>query len=102
MFDIWGFLLQTLSVSGVAALILLIKHLFQDKLPPKWQFAVWGILGMVMMIPAGMGGRYLLFRWQIAVETVIAWLRNNEEKMDRVIFNVFSEKDRGIYEQLLN
>ena len=35
MFDIWSFLLQTLTVSGVAALILLIKALFKDKLTPK-------------------------------------------------------------------
>lgn len=39
MFDLWAFLLQTLTASGVAALLLLLKALFQDKLPPKWQFA---------------------------------------------------------------
>ena len=46
MFDIWGFLLQTLNVSGAAAVILLMKAMFRDKLPPKWQFAVWSVLGM--------------------------------------------------------
>ena len=38
---------------------------------------------------------------EIAVETVTEWLRGNDGKMDRVIFNVFSDKDRNYYEQLL-
>ena len=70
MFDIWSFLLQTLTVSGVAALILVIKALFKDKLSPKWQFAVWSVLGIIMLLPAGMFGRYTLFRWQLIVELV--------------------------------
>ena len=70
MFDIWSFLLQTLTISGVAALILLIKALFKDKLPPKWQFAVWSVLGLMMLIPAGLFGRYALFRWQIPIEII--------------------------------
>ncbi|MBQ9070269.1 MAG: hypothetical protein IJY23_02850 [Clostridia bacterium] len=73
MFDIWGFLLQTLSISGVAMLILVVKALFKDKLPPKWQFAVWGVLGIVILIPAGIGGRYVLFRWQLVVEVIKSW-----------------------------
>ena len=68
MLDIWSFLLQTLTVSGVAVLILLIKALFKDKLPPKWQFAVWGVLGLMMLIPAGLFGRHTLFRWQTVIE----------------------------------
>ena len=73
MFDIWSFLLQTLTVSGVAALILVIKALFKDKLSPKWQFAVWSVLGIIMLLPAGMFGRYTLFRWQLIVELVKSW-----------------------------
>ena len=73
MFDIWSFLLQTLTVSGVAALILVIKALFKDKLSPKWQFAVWSVLGVIMLLPAGMFGRYTLFRWQLIVEIVKSW-----------------------------
>ena len=73
MFDIWSFLLQTLTISGVAALILLIKALFKDKLPPKWQFAVWSVFGLMMLIPAGLFGRYALFRWQIPIEIIKSW-----------------------------
>ena len=37
---------------------------------------------------------------QIAVETVREWLLAHEGAMDRVIFNVFTDKDRDIYEHL--
>ena len=37
---------------------------------------------------------------QIAVRTVRDWLREHEGSIDRVIFNVFSDKDRNIYEAL--
>ncbi len=39
---------------------------------------------------------------EIAIETVTVWLRKNGEKMNRVIFNVFNDKDKGYYEQLLH
>jgi beta-lactamase regulating signal transducer with metallopeptidase domain len=68
MFDLWGFLLQTFTVTGVAALILLIRRLFRDKLPPKWHFAVWGVLGIMILIPAGWNGRYTLINWMFPVE----------------------------------
>ena len=38
---------------------------------------------------------------QIAVQTVTEWMEKNPEAMERVIFNVFKDEDRGYYEQLL-
>ena len=38
---------------------------------------------------------------EIAVQTVTEWLAEHPGKMDRVIFNVFSDRDRCIYEQNL-
>ena len=70
MTDIWGFLLQTLTISGVATMLLIIKALFKDKLPPKWQFAVWSVLGIFFFIPAGINGRYTLFNWRFVVEFI--------------------------------
>ena len=70
MFDIWAFLLQTLTASGVALLILMIKGMFRDKLPPKWQFGIWGVLGVAMLLPAGLGGRYALVNWPMIVDTL--------------------------------
>lgn len=70
MFDIWSFLLQTLTVSGAAVLLLGVKALFQDKLPPKWQFGVWSVLGVLMLVPAGLFGRYCLVHWQLGIEAL--------------------------------
>ena len=69
MTDLWGFLLQTLTVSGAAALLLAVKAVFRDKLSPRWQAAAWGVLGLVLLVPAGWGGRYVLINWPWLVET---------------------------------
>lgn len=37
---------------------------------------------------------------QIAVKTVRQWISKHDNAMDRVIFNVFSDKNRMIYEHL--
>ena len=37
---------------------------------------------------------------EIAVRTVTDWLDEHGDRMDRVIFNVFSDKDRKLYERL--
>ncbi len=50
-----------------------ISRLFKDKLPPKWHFAVWGVLGIMILIPAGLNGRYTLFHWQLVVEVIKSW-----------------------------
>ena len=46
MTDSWGFLLQTLTASEAALLLLLVKAMFRDKLSPRWQFGIWSILGL--------------------------------------------------------
>ena len=38
---------------------------------------------------------------EIAVETVKQWLTENQGEMDRVIFNVFKDEDKGYYEELI-
>lgn len=84
MYDIWAFLLQTLTASGVAVLLLVIKAMFRDKLPPKWHFAAWGVLGLVMLIPAGLNGRHALFNWQLPVELIKALC--GDYSFSRVLF----------------
>ena len=70
MRDLWGFLIQTLTASGAAALLLALKAVFRDKLSPRWQFGVWGVLALTLLIPAGWGGRYVLVNWPWLVETL--------------------------------
>ncbi len=86
MFDMWGFLLQTLTASGVAGFLLVIKGLFKDKLPPKWHFFVWSALGLMVLLPTGLHGRYTLFRWQIVIEIIKGWF--GDYSFTRVLFPI--------------
>ena len=70
MTDLWSFLLQTLTATGAAAFLLIVKELFRDKLSPRWQFGIWGLLALVLFLPAGRGGRYVLLNWPLWLETV--------------------------------
>lgn len=70
MTNIWQFLLQTMEVTLAAVVLLALKRVFQDKLPPRWQYGVWALLGLRMILPAGAGGRYLSGRLAAVLETV--------------------------------
>ena len=70
MTDLWSFLLQTLTAAGAAAFLLVVKYLFRDKLSPRWQFGIWGLLALVLLWPAGRGGRYVLLNWPLWLETL--------------------------------
>lgn len=60
MESIWSFLLQTLTVSLTAAVLLLLKYLLQDKLSPRWQYGVWGILALRILLPTSAARQVLL------------------------------------------
>lgn len=51
MRDIFEFLIQSISVSIVGIFILTVKRIFRDKLPPVWQFSIWGIFAITLIIP---------------------------------------------------
>lgn len=51
MNNIWSFLVQTLSVSVVALLLLFIKGIMADKLSPRWQYLVWCLFALRVLIP---------------------------------------------------
>lgn len=70
MTNIWQFLLQTMEVTLAAVVLLTLKRVFRDKLPPRWQYGVWALLGLRMILPAGAGGRYLSGRLAAVLETV--------------------------------
>ena len=60
MGNIWEFLLQTLTVSLTAAVLLIVKYLLADKHSPRWQYGIWGLLALRALIPAGMTRQVLL------------------------------------------
>ena len=51
MVNIWEFLLQTISVSLVAGLIIIVKNIFKDKLTSRWQYGIWILLVLRIFIP---------------------------------------------------
>ncbi len=69
MTDIWQFALQTFSVSLVAAFLIILKTIFKDKLPPRWQYGVWGILALRILIPVRCE-RFVLLPLGIYVEAL--------------------------------
>lgn len=70
MTNIWEFLLQTMEVSLTAAILLLVKWLFKDKLSPRWQYAVWILLAAKILLPARLIGRYLSVTLAACLEIV--------------------------------
>ena len=51
MSTIYEVLLQTINVSAICVIILALKWLLQDKLSPKWQYGVWSVLIICILIP---------------------------------------------------
>ena len=99
MTDLWSVLLQTLTASGAAALLLAVKALFRDKLSPRWQFGIWGLLALVLLLPAGAGGRYVLFPWPLWVEAAKTAL-TGDYALTRVLAPVPLPRDLGAPENL--
>ena len=69
MTNLWAFLLQTLYVAGVGLLLLAIKTLLKDKLSSRWQYAVWAVLALRILLPAYTGKYYVLLPLPLWVET---------------------------------
>ena len=68
MENIWAFLEQTLTASVAAAVLLIAKRLFLDKLSPRWQYGVWAILALRVLLPAGLLGRSLVPLGRLTLE----------------------------------
>lgn len=86
MENIWSFLLQTLTVSIAAAVLLIAKQLFLDKLSPRWQYGVWAILAVRLLLPAGLLGRTLLPGLNVVLEAVKAEV---ESRLSSVLTNPY-------------
>lgn len=68
MENIWAFLEQTLAASLTAAVLLIAKRLFLDKLSPRWQYGVWAILAIRLLLPAGLFGRTQIPGFDVVLE----------------------------------
>lgn len=54
MSNIWEFLLQTILTSITAALILVMKQILADKLSPRWQYGIWSVLAVRILLPVNL------------------------------------------------
>ena len=77
MNNIWEFLIMTLTVSLSAGLILIIKALLKDKLTPRWQYGIWSLLIIRMLLPVAVFNRYVLAPIPMWVETLKALCENH-------------------------
>lgn len=82
MVNIWSFLLQTLTVSLVAVLLLIVKRIFEDKLSPRWQYGVWSVLLLRLLVPADMSGGNIL--------SVPLWVEFVKTKVEAVLNSAYS------------
>ena len=57
MDSIWTLLQQTAAAALTALFLLLLQRIFLDKLSPRWQYGVWSVLLLRLIVPAGIGGR---------------------------------------------
>ena len=50
--------LQQTAAGGLCALfLLLLQRIFRNLLSPRWQYGIWGVLVLRLMIPVGARGR---------------------------------------------
>jgi len=68
MTNLWVFVLQTLYAALTGGLLLLVKALLQDKLTPRWQYGVWGVLALRILLPVRWTGKYILLPLPLWVE----------------------------------
>ena len=85
MYNIWGFFLQTIAVSVVAGIILLLKKIFEDKLSPKWQYGIWVLLAIRILIPVNVSS-YVIPQFALWMEMLKAGI---EEKMHSAFTNIY-------------
>ena len=79
MYNIWGFFLQTIAVSIVAGIILLLKKIFEDKLSPKWQYGIWALLAIRILVPVNVSS--------YVVPQIALWLEMVKASVESIIPN---------------
>ena len=77
MYNIWGFFLQTIAVSIVAGIILVLKKIFEDKLSPKWQYGIWALLAIRILVPVNVSS--------YVVPQIALWLEMLKASVESVI-----------------
>jgi len=77
MYNIWSFFLQTIAVSIVAGIILLLKKIFEDKLSPKWQYGIWTLLAIRILVPVNVSS-YVVPQLALWIEMLKAYVEEQQ------------------------
>ena len=75
MYNIWGFFLQTIAVSIVAGIMLLLKRIFEDKLSPKWQYGIWTLFAIRILVPVNLTS-YVVPQLALGMEVLKAYVES--------------------------
>ena len=75
MSNIWEVFLQSATVTLCAVLLIIVKNALRDKLSPRWQYGVWGVLALRMLWPTSMS-RTLLFNFPLWIEMLKSHFEN--------------------------
>ena len=76
MVNIWEFILQTVSVSLVAGLLLITKNIFKDKLTPRWQYGIWFLLIIRIFVPVR-ADKLVVLPFGIYLEILKSYIESN-------------------------
>jgi bla regulator protein BlaR1 len=89
MTNIWGFLAQTITATVAAALLLAVKALLADKLSPRWQYGVWAVLAVRLLLPVSTA-RGVLLPIPLWVETWKSLAEQNLSSAYSAVYTPFS------------
>lgn len=76
MVNIWEFILQTISASFVAGLLLITKSIFKDKLTPRWQYGIWFLLVLRIFLPVR-ADKSVVLPFGVYLEMLKAYVERN-------------------------
>ena len=91
MNNIWEVLLQGISVSITAGIILIIKKILMDKLSPRWQYGVWCVLILRILIPVNTIS-YILQPVPLWLETLKSYVEKNLSSAYTEIYKTISPR----------
>lgn len=77
MTSIWSFVMQTIEVSLMAMILLIVKKVLKDKLSPRWQYGIWSLLLICMIVPVGVFGTYIFPRIAVYIEAIKSLVENH-------------------------
>ena len=88
MTNIWAFLLQTLTVTLTAGVLLVVKAIFQDKLSPRWQYGAWSVLVLRHFIPVSLNTYFIV--------PLSLWIEQFKATIEQILSSTYT----SVYEPL--